>query len=1216
MKKKISKIMAVLLSMLILLTQAVPALAALTEGNEYDFETRYLNAYYNTGTWETADGHTHNNYGQVALRNLKSTGEPIYCIQIYNAVNNDAATAENIKDTVVWDRELSEIAQRGIIQTSIYGYPNYTYSYSADNAQLATQVLMWEFEIDRRSDFSVATTSFAREICENYPDALECYLEILQACSGHYIRPDFDKTKITLKGTGSANAVNIYDANFVLSNYTVSASDSRIKTEILGNRLTVYAEGSGTISGRLILTKKNTDINSVFALTGANQTLLYGTIEDPVRTVLTVEMISLGNLNIRKTSEDNNVSGISFTIKGNGYSKTVTTDSNGNIRLNDLQPGTYTVTENSNDKYAAQKSQTVTVESGKTASVTFNNVLKKFRVTVTKTDAESGTAQGDATLAGAVYGIYNNGTLVDKYTTDANGKFTTKYYVCGNNWTIREITPSTGYLLDETEYKIGAEAKNYTVELNDTTNAVKEQVIKGSVAIIKHVGNGSAGVERPESGAEFQLYLKSAGSYENAKQSERDTLVCDENGYAASKDLPYGVYTLHQSKGWDGTEYISDFDVYISESGETHRYIMNNPLFNSHLKIVKTDAETGKAIAYAGAGFQIYKPDGTLVTQSFTYPTPSTIDTFYTNADGELITPETLEYGKGYKLVEVQAPYGYVLDSAPIVFDVTEENSTSENALTIVKVNKSNLAQKGVIEITKTGEIFSSVGMLGGGYVDENGNEISFPITYSPIFDIKNLADAVFQIFAAEDITTLDGTVRAAKGDLVDEITTDKNGFAKSRELYLGKYTVTEKNAPDTFVISNKQYEVELTYADQEIQVTTADLSVFNERQKVAVSLNKILENNKIFDIGRNNEILSVQFGLYADEDITAADGSIIPQDSLITFSNCDEKGNIIFRCDLPIGLKWYVKEIATDEHYILSDTKYEFDTEYQGQDAEIINIEINNGEPIENKLIYGSVKGLKIDRETQKTIEGALFGLFNENETEFTEDNAIFTAVSDKNGVFRFENIPFGDWIVKELKPAAGYLQNIELHYIQIDSNEQIIELTIENDQTPEIGTTATIDGEKETASEGEITIIDTVSYKHLVPGKEYILKGVLMNKSTGKPFEVNGVSITSEVTFVPEAPNGTVDVEFKFDSSSIKRTTELVVFETLYKDNIELAAHADLNDKGQTVTITRPELKSPNTGADTNASGVLFVFAIVAAAITSTYFLTFRNRKFKEKN
>ena len=386
-----------------------------------------------------------------------------------------------------------------------------------------------------------------------------------------------------------------------------------------------------------------------------------------------------------------------------------------------------------------------------------------------------------------------------------------------------------------------------------------------------------------------------------------------------------------------------------------------------------------------------------------------------------------------------------------------------------------------------------------------------------------------------------------------------------------------------------------MTYAGQEVSVTSAALSVYNERQKVSVSLSKVLEQNDKFGIGSNDEILSVQFGLYADEDITAADGSIIPQDGLIAFSNCDEKGNITFSCDLPIGFKWYVKEIATDEHYILSNVKYEFTTEYQGQDIKTIEINLNDGKPIENKLIYGSIKGLKLDRETEKPIEGALFGLFRNDETEFTEENAILTAVSDKDGIFTFDNVPFGEWCIRELKPAEGYLPNTEIYTVQINSSAQLIELTVVNDKVPEIHTTAAVDGKKETARTGEITITDTVSYKHLVPGTEYVLKGVLMDKSTGKPFEVNGRTVTSEVKFVPESPSGTVDVEFKFDSSGIKKTTELVVFETLYKDNIELAAHTDINDVGQTVTVTRPELKSPKTGAD-DAS--LDAYAVVLSA------------------
>ena len=531
----------------------------------------------------------------------------------------------------------------------------------------------------------------------------------------------------------------------------------------------------------------------------------------------------------------------------------------------------------------------------------------------------------------------------------------------------------------------------------------------------------------------------------------------------------------------------------------------------------------------------------------------------------------------------MQAPYGYVLDSTPIPFTVTQENSSTDTGITVIKGKARDIAQKGIIEITKEGEIFSSVGMLGGGYIDENGNEVTFPITYSPIYETRNLANAVFQIYAAEDIVTLDGTVRAVKGELVDEITTTENG-AKSKELYLGKYTVIEKTAPDTFVNANEQYDVELTYAGQNVSVTSTALSVFNERQKVSVSLLKELSQDERFKLGMNDEILSVQFGIYANEDIKAADSSIIPKDALITYGNCDENGKLTFNCDLPIGFKWYAKEMATDEYYILSDKKYEFTTEYQGQDIDTIHIDLNNGEPIINDFIYGTIKGLKIDRETEKTIEGALFGLFKSDETEFTEDNAILTALTDKDGIFTFENIPYGNWIVKELKPAENYLANDELYPVQIDTNEQIIEITAVNDRIPELKTTATVDGEKEATAKGEITIEDVVEYKHLVPGKEYKIVGTLMDKATGKPFEIDGKPVTSELTFIPEKSSGKVTVSFTFDASVIKKTTDLVVFETLYRDNVEITVHADIDDEGQTVKINVPAPKTPKTGDDRN--------------------------------
>ena len=184
--------------------------------------------------------------------------------------------------------------------------------------------------------------------------------------------------------------------------------------------------------------------------------------------------------------------------------------------------------------------------------------------------------------------------------------------------------------------------------------------------------------------------------------------MCDENGFAQTKDMPYGIYTVHQTKGWEGTEFIADFDVNISENGQTYRYLINNAEFKSYVKVVKVDSETGKIIPYEGAGFEIYNADGEKIAMTYSYPTPTAIDVFYTNSEGYLITPEVLPYGE-YSLVEVQAPYGYALDKTPVAFSVSSENAEKENSLTIVKVEKQNTAQKGKISVHKTGDIFTSV---------------------------------------------------------------------------------------------------------------------------------------------------------------------------------------------------------------------------------------------------------------------------------------------------------------------------------------------------------------------------------------------------------------------------------------------------------------------------------------------------------------------------
>ena len=1022
-------------------------------------------------------------------------------------------------------------------------------------------------------------------------------------------KPSFNNTNVGTIVAG--NSLTVTDRNKVLSYYpafTKNGSGWSITHSKNSNSLTIKVDKSCTASSFKLANgeyyKDGTGDDDELLLyypygSEAYQKLIYSAYYDPVSMAFSGSITPLGDMKLVKTSEDGVVAGINFTVTGaNGFSKTVTTNANGEIDISDLVPGTYTITEEKIDRYVPNQSQTITVSSGKTSSISFYNILKKFRVTVTKQDYEKGHAQGDAKLSGAVYGLFKGNDLVAQYTTDQNGSFTTDYYVCGKDWTIKEIAPSEGYLLNDTVYKVGADPKDYTVEYNNAPDmTVMEQVIKGKISIIKHTDNGDTKIETPEKGAEFQVYLKSAGSFVNADKDERDTIVCDEDGFASTKLLPYGVYTVHQTKGWAGRELITDFDVFINTDGKTYKFLINNKNFESYLKVVKLDKETGKRIPYEGAAFEIYDSDNHRVTMQYTYPQVTSIHTFYTNKEGYLITPEKLPYGD-YTLKEVQAPYGYVLDDTPIPFVISQENASTDTGVTVVKVKAKDMAQKGVINITKTGEIFSSV--------EENKG------VYTPKYSVGNLKGAVFEVYAAEDITTLDGTVRYEQGTLVDTITTDDDGVAKSKELYLGKYTVIEKTAPNGYVHNAAKYDAELTYAGQNVSVTSTDISVYNDRQKVSVSLKKIMANDKTFGIGNNGEITSVRFGIYADEDIKASNGDVIPKDALITFANCDKNGSIVFDCDLPVGFKWYAKEIATDAHYILSDTKYEFDTEYQGQDIKVIDIKINNDKAIENNLIYGSVKGLKIDRETQEVIKGATFGLFKSDTTELTEENAILTVVTDESGIFAFNNVPFGEYLIKEIKPADGYLDNEDVFTVIIKDNEQVVGLTAINDKVPELKTTATVNGKKEVIAKGEITIKDNVEYKHLVPNTEYVIKGTLMDKSTGKPFVAKGKEITSTVKFVPDKADGKVEVTFTFDGSAIKKDTELVVFETLYRDGVELTAHADIDDKGQTVTVKPYIHHNPKTGDDRNINRILGIAVASLVGIAGcVYFFIKRKKK-----
>ena len=1217
LKKPLSLLMALLMCLGVFAGTGVPAFAAGETMTTYMVDIPRANdpnkagwghpALSFLGGWSTSAGTHFSVHTQDAYN-----GRAIYCIEPGIGVHSGDQYTGRGED--FWDNYPSSLnptippntIKEYIGRIMTYGWQgNASTSWMSGNPEhanqmagyIATQLLVWETIVgERDSQFNYVDANaqgknnVTEYISAEHPlrsQIFSQYSAIESAVKRHTMLPSFfsstaDAGAYELKWDGEKYSATLTDTNGVLGDYTFTSSTAGLNFSVDGSQLTITSsqalKGSVTVKAEKISAQRSGVVVWTDGVTGGGTQdfATYGTtVSDQMVGYLNLE-VKTGNMKLVKTSEDGKVEGISFTITGEGYNATKTTNSAGEIDITDLNPGVYTVTEQSIDKYEPQATQRVTIVSGQTATVTFNNVLKrgslevtktsedglaegmtfhlsgtslsglpvdeyavtdstgvarfenvligtgyvleeadtpiryvvpdsqtaviewnevtdktvnnilkKFRVTVTKSDVETGTPQGDGSLAGATYGLYKGDTLIDSFTTDENGQFTTGYYICDSDWTIREINPSEGYLVDSTIHHVGAEPELYTIELNDTANDVTEQVIKGDIAIIKHSDDGETGIETPEEGAEFQIYLKAAGNYDAAKDSERDVLVCDENGFAQSKKLPYGTYIVHQTKGWEGRELMDDFEVYIAQDGQTYRYLINNAAFESYIKVVKVDAETGVTIPYAGAGFQIYRPDGSKVEMTFTYPTPTTIDTFYTNAEGYLVTPEKLEYGSGYSLVEVQAPYGYVLDSTPVYFDVTQDASSEEGGVTVIEVTKPNMAQKGVIKVSKTGEVFSSV-------TESDG-------VYQPVYEVTGLPGAVFEITALEDIYTLDGTLRYSAGEVVDTITTGEDGTAQSQPLYLGKFQVKETGFPHGMVDTGENItEVELVYAGQEVEITETSTSFYNQRQKALVTLDKVLEQEETFGIGMNGEITAVTFGLYAKEDIPAADGSIIPADGLLEIVSVDENGQAMCKTDLPFG-SFYLKELSTDSHYLLNGETFPFTFEYGGPSLAVVEIAANDGEAITNELIRGEIRGLKTD-ENGTGLSGAVIGLFQSDETEFTAENALATATSAEDGSFSFSDVPFGDWVLKELESPEGFILSDEVIPVTIEEDGQVVEISLANERIYGSLRLTKVDKDyrdnKLTGAEFEV-YRDTNGNKELDEGDE--LLGKLEETSTG---------------------------------------------------------------------------------------------------------------------
>lgn len=991
-------------------------------------------------------GYSSNKFTELRINDLKAF-RTAYCIQL------GVATRTGIGYNQSDDYAAFTAEQKAMINTALtLGYNVETgtkYGGRAIDEYIATQILIWLIAHGQLG--TGYETQIVNEFTVNSPAAKPIFYQLRENVVNYHTIPSFATDDPSAVGaythdlkyneSNGKNETTLVDENNVLGNFAVSYPG--VDFSVSGNELHVSTSETefGTITAEKRLPSSVPGVvtgGTKYWLRDEYQNVVTFDVKgsaEPVKCYFSLE-IKAGTLQLVKTSEDGEVSGIPFHISGSGIEKDVVTGPDGTIKVDNLQAGNYTVTEKAPDKYVQPESQQVTIYPGQTSSVSFSNILKKFTVEMQKKDSGHNKprsaeyeAQGDATLDGAVYGMFKGETLLDTYTTANGGKFTTKEYPCGPDYSIREISPSEGYLLDETVYPIGAQPGNFTLEDNSIPMTATEDVILGSIAITKHTdqpaedGNSDQ-MEQPEEGAEFQVYLASAGSYENAKETKRDLLITDSYGFARSKDLPYGLYVVHQTAGAEGQKFVPDFSVFISEHGKTYYYILNNPTFTSLIRFEKKDLESGKIIPLAGTAVKIRNTDtGEWVVQHLNYPSPIDIDTFVTDSTGTLMLPEPLPFGN-YELYEQQSPWGYVFDGEPVPFVV-------DGTQDVITVEKYNIAQKGTITVSKEGEVFSHVAEAGG--------------LYQPQYEVQGQPGAVYDVTALEDIVTPDGTVHLKAGELAATLTTGSDGTTTSEPLYLGRYQILERTAPDGMVIDPEPKEVTLSYAGQEVEITSADVGFYNERQKVEISLQKLLEQDETFSLGMNEEWKNITFGLFAAEELTAADGTSIPADGLIETIGIDENGNAIFKTDVPCGASLYVKEIGTDEHYILSDEKYPVVFEYAGQDVAKVQIQVNDGEAIENTLKRGKVSGWKVDQDGFE-LAGAKIGLFRFDETEFTEETALMVTESNEIGYFEFDKVPVGNWLVREIAPPAAFVLTEEIFPVEITEEGQTIEITIEN--------------------------------------------------------------------------------------------------------------------------------------------------------------------------
>ena len=587
--------------------------------------------------------------------------------------------------------------------------------------------------------------------------------------------------------------------------------------------------------------------------------------------------------------------------------------------------------------------------------------------------------------------------------------------------TLQETKAPEGYLLNDTVYvaQTVLDSGNNTVRTSNLPtddNAAQETPYEGTISIQKFLGGGST-VKTSEPDAEFEIYLTSAGSYDAAPEESRQIITTDANGYAITKRLPYGTYTVHQTKGNNKYYFVDDMEITISENNANYHKILEDSPIEFYIKMVKKDADTGNTVNVAGTTFELYDDNGSKI--SFNIMTSSgmqTIDSFTTDENGCVYTAEKLLKGN-YTLVETKAPDGYVLDSTPVQFTVSEDTYTADGGAEFILVEKSDKAVTGQLTVTKVGEVLDEY--KGGLYV--NPDEKGF--TYRE----GSLSGAKFEVYAAEDIYTADNQKDTAgnrnkhysKGELVTTLVTGTDGKATATNLPLGKYKVVEVEAPDGFVLNPDEQVVTLVYVDDKTPVVNEALTFSNDRQKVELSVSKL-------DSETRKPVAGAEFGLYAAKDIVNADGKVIvSKDTLLEKSVSDSNGLIQFVKDYPLG-SYYAKEIKAPAGYASNDEVIDFAAAYQGQNVKSVEL---SAEFLNSPTHF---EFTKTDITNGSELTGATLTVLDKN------GNVVDTWTSDAREAHVIKRLVVGEtYTLREEYAPYGYLKATDIQFTVKDTGE-----------------------------------------------------------------------------------------------------------------------------------------------------------------------------------